>query len=135
MALVLAPGLLHGNAAAVAAWWRSLAVGLGVLVAGPVAVLLAAVTLVGLPLALIGLAAYLLGLYAAKIVVGLFLGRALLGDRGPDTRASLRALVVGVLLLTVASEIPLAGPVVGAVVMTLGLGALASWLYRTARFA
>ena len=90
------------------------------------------VLLVGLPLALVLLGVYLLGVYAAKIVVGLALGRALLRPRGNARRDAPRALVVGLALLPVATALPLVGGPIWVVVACLGAGALA---WRLAQMA
>jgi hypothetical protein len=103
------------------------------LVGGPIAIVLLAVTLVGLPLALVLLGLYLLGLYAAKIVVSLALGRALLRPRGNPRRDALRALVVGLALVTLARALPLVGGPIWIVVACLGVGALAGRLAHLAR--
>ena len=74
----------------------------------------------------------LLGLYAAKIVVALALGRALLRPRGDARRDELRALVVGLALVTLATALPRAGGPIWVLVACLGAGALAAWLARVA---
>jgi hypothetical protein len=130
--LLLAPTLIVASAERVRSWKRSLGWGVLALVVGPVAILLLAVTLVGLPLALVGLGLYLLGLYAAKIVVSFAVGRALLRPRGNPRRDALRALVVGLALVTLASAIPWLGGLVRLVVACLGAGALAWRLAQTA---
>ncbi len=128
--LLLVPGLVVGSADGVRSWKRSLGWGVATLVGGPVLILLLAVTLVGLPLALVLLGLYLLGLYAAKIVVALALGRALLRPRGNPRRDALRALVVGLVLVTLATALPLVGGPIWVAVACLGAGALAGRLAR-----
>ena len=130
--LLLAPGLVVESADGVRSWKRSLGWGVAALVGGPVLILLLAVTLVGLPLALVVLGLYLLGLYAAKIVVAIALGRALLRPRGNLRRDALRALVVGLVLVTVATALPLVGGAIWVVVACIGVGALGGRLARTA---
>jgi hypothetical protein len=130
--LLLTPTLIVASADRVRRWPRSLGWGAVILVAGPVAIVLLAVTLVGLPLALVGLGFYLLGLYAAKVVVSLALGRALLRPRGNPRRDALRALVVGLALIMLASAVPWLGGAVRLVVACLGAGALAWRLAQTA---
>ncbi len=130
--LVLAPALVVGSADRVRSWGRSLGWGVVTLAGGPVAILLLAVTIVGIPLALATLGVYLLGLYAAKIVVGLALGRALVRPRGNPRRDALRALIVGLVLVTLASAVPGLGGAVRLVVACLGAGALAWRLAQTA---
>jgi VIT1/CCC1 family predicted Fe2+/Mn2+ transporter len=72
------PGFFQRSVEAVRSWGRSFILGFVVLVAVPVAIVLAGLTLVGIPVALTGLGLYLLGLFAAKILVGAVIGRALL---------------------------------------------------------
>jgi cytoskeletal protein CcmA (bactofilin family) len=130
--LVLAPTLLVGSADRVRSWGRSFGWGVGTLVGGPVAILVLAVTLVGLPLALILLGLYLAGLYAAKIVVSVALGRALIRPRGNPRRDTLRALIVGLALVTLGAAVPWLGGPIRLLVTCLGAGALAWRLAQTA---
>ncbi len=131
-ALLFVPGLVVESANGVRSWKRSLGWGVATLVGGPVLILLLAVTLVGLPLALVLLGLYLLGLYAAKIVVGLAVGKALLRPRGDPRRDALRALVLGLALVTLATVLPLVGGAIWVAVVCLGAGALAGRLARAA---
>jgi anti-sigma factor RsiW len=131
--LLLTPTLIVASAESVRSWKRSLGWGVLALVTGPVAILLLAVTLVGIPLALILLGLYLVGLYAAKLVVGLALGRTLLRPRGSPRRDALWALVVGLAVITLATAVPwLVGGAIRLVVTCLGAGALAWRLAQTA---
>jgi cytoskeletal protein CcmA (bactofilin family) len=132
MGLLLVPGLVVESAEGVRRWGRSLGWGVATLVGGPVAIVLLAVTIVGVPLALVLLGLYLLGVYAAKVVVGLALGRVLLRPRGHARRDALRALVVGLALVTLAAALPLVGGPIWVAVTCLGAGALARRLARAA---
>ena len=105
---------------------------MAVLIGTPIALVLLAVTLIGLPLALVLLGLYLLCLYAAKIVVALALGRAPLRPRGDARRDALKALVVGLLLVTLGTALPVVGRPIWILVACLGAGALAWRLARTA---
>ncbi len=134
-ALLLAPSFFHGSVQTVRRAWRSLTLGLIVLVAGPIAMALAAITLVGLPLALSALGLYLLGLYASQIVVAAAIGRALLRSESPSRRDSLLGLVVGLLLLTLGFRLPILGPGIRFAVACVGLGALSVQLARAVRSA
>jgi len=113
-------------------WGRSLGWGVATLIAGPIVIVLLAVTLVGLPLALVLAGLYVLALYAAKVVVGLALGRALLRPRGRARRDALLALVTGLVLVTLATALPIVGWPLWVIVACLGAGALAGRLARTA---
>jgi cytoskeletal protein CcmA (bactofilin family) len=126
--LLLAPMLAVESADRVRSWGRSLGRGVVTLVAGPVLILLLAVTLVGLPLALVLLGLYLLALYSAKIVVSFALGRALIRPRGNPRRDALRALAVGLAIVTLATALPVVGGPIWVVVACLGVGALAGQL-------
>jgi len=116
------PRFLENSVQNAGAWWRSLAVGAIAAVTIPVAVVLAAITRVGLPLAAITFGFFLVALYVAKIVIGAYIGKALLPGRH-----FLAQLVLGLLLIFVAVQIPFSiGTGVRIVVFITGLGAL-SW--------
>ena len=130
--LALVPSLVVGSADRARRWGPSLGWGVATLVGGPVAILVLALTLVGLPLALVLLGLYLAGLYAAKIVVSVALGRAVIRPRGNPRRDALRALLVGLALITLAAALPWLGGPIRLVVTCLGAGALAWRLAQTA---
>jgi len=67
LALLLFPGFFHATTQAVGSGWRSVGLGVGVLAGMPVAMVVAAITLVGLPISLMLLALYLAAIYLAKI--------------------------------------------------------------------
>ncbi|MGE5205809.1 MAG: hypothetical protein ACM3PW_09345, partial [Chlamydiota bacterium] len=104
--------------------------GFAVLVAIPVAAVLAGITVVGLPLAIMTLLFYGIGLYLAKIFVGVFLGRLVLQTDSAGRGQMIAALIVGLALLTIAFQIPYAvGVVIRFVTVCFGLGALAWHIY------
>jgi Putative zinc-finger len=133
LALVLFPGFFHAGTQAVGSGWRSLGLGFAVLVAVPVAILVTAITLVGLPLSLMLLAVYLAAIYLAKLWVGAFLGRMLLKPAGAAKGDWLLGLLLGLLILTIVGFIPFLGGLVHMGVVCLGLGAFAWQLYRVSR--
>jgi hypothetical protein len=130
--LLLVPGLVLESADRVRRWGPSLGWGVASLIGGPIVILLLAVTLVGLPLALILLGLYLVALYAGKIVVGLALGRALVKPRGNPRRDALKALVLGLALLSLATALPVVGGPIWLLAACLGAGALVRRLAREA---
>ncbi|HSM59876.1 MAG TPA: hypothetical protein VK849_03720 [Longimicrobiales bacterium] len=92
----------------------------------PLGVGLAALTLVGLPVALIGASLYAITLYVAPVVPGLWLGGEMLGRRFADggTRVpGLRPFLVGGVVLAFASLLPWVGFPVRLGATCLGLGA------------
>jgi cytoskeletal protein CcmA (bactofilin family) len=133
--LVFAPGFFHEAVQAIrSSAGRSLGLGFAVLVATPVAIIILAITLIGLPVAFFGLGLYAAALYLAKIFVGVFLGRTL--DKTPDmtTARAFLALLVGLLIIYVAVQIPYGiGFLAHLAVFCFGLGAFTWRLYRTYR--
>jgi cytoskeletal protein CcmA (bactofilin family) len=104
--------------------WASLGLGAAVLFVTPFACLLAAITLVGLPLAGGALTIYSMAIYLSMIVTGLWLGRWLLSlvmKRQPNQMASMG---LGVFLLAMVTAIPLLGWLASLVSVMFGVGAL-----------
>ncbi len=134
LALVFAPGFFHGAVQMIRSGWRSLGLGFAVLVATPIAVIILALTMVGLPVAFFALALYALALYLAKIFVGVFIGRALDKTPAATTGRTFLALLVGLLIIYVVVQIPYGiGALAHLAVFCFGLGAFAWRLYRTYR--
>jgi hypothetical protein len=106
----------------------SLGVGFLVLVAMPMAVLLLAITIVGLPLAGVLVAAYGLVLLAGYLVVATTLADRLLGAAGQAGAAGqmprLAALAAALLLLVLVSAIPVVGWLIALGALMAGSGAL-----------
>ena len=133
MGLVLFPGFFQASTQAVGSGWRSLVLGFAVIAAVPFAILVTAITLVGLPVSLMLLALYLAAIYLAKVWVGAFLGRMLLKPAGATKGDWLQGLLLGLLILTLVGFIPYLGGLVHVGVLCLGLGAFAWQLYRASR--
>ena len=133
LGLVLFPGFFRATTQAVGSGWISLGLGFGVLAGAPVLIVVAAITLVGLPISLMLLAVYLAALYLAKIWVGAFLGRILLKSTAATKGDWVVGLLVGLLFLTIVGFIPYLGALVRFGVVCLGLGAFAGQLYRASR--
>lgn len=119
----LFPQLFGGRIPDAGRFLRTLGVGFAVLVATPLALLVAALTLVGLPLAVLGLFAYVGAAYLGLIAAAALIGRSLLGfgERG-ELGAFARALAVGLLLATLAVHLPWVGAAVRIVLLLVGLG-------------
>ena len=104
--------------------FRALGLGLVVLVMGPVAAVVAALTVVGLPMAVLLVFLYIVALYTADVVVGAWLGRWL----APPADASLlsfgKSFALGLAILYVVALVPFLGPAIGLVALLLGLGLL-----------
>ena len=122
----LAPRLLDFEVRTAREFFGALGMGFVALVATPVALVLVALTLVGVPIALLGGVAWLLALYLAEIVVASAVGRWLLPPRNAGIFAFGRSLLLGLAIVVVAQHIPFVGVPVFAVVTLVGLGVLAA---------
>jgi cytoskeletal protein CcmA (bactofilin family) len=134
VAIWLVPGFFRSVSQGVAQGWRSPLLGFAVLVVTPIAVVLGAITVVGLPLAVLTLLFYGIGLYLAKIFVGAALGQFVLRSDTSSRGQLIGALIVGLVILTIVFQIPFAvGKVIHVVTFCFGLGAFAWHIYRVWR--
>jgi cytoskeletal protein CcmA (bactofilin family) len=106
------------------AFFRSLGVGFVMAVATPIALVLVAITLLGIPLALMALAFFLMALYVSNIVIAALIGTQITRPRADSWSAFGVALLIGLLLLMIAANIPFIGFPVRIVAMLVGLGLL-----------
>jgi cytoskeletal protein CcmA (bactofilin family) len=105
-------------------WLKAGGIGFIALVTVPVAFIILAVTIIGLPVALLSLALWGAGIYLSKIVVAEFVGRSIL-----KTRSAI-SLLAGLVLVVVAVNLPWIGGLINFLLILLGLGALAVSIYR-----
>ena len=105
---------------------RSLGLGLAVLVATPVAMIMIAVTLIGIPVSLLLGMAYAVLLYASTLAVAYFMAQRL--PAGDDRRLFLWTALC-LLALFLLFEVPFLGPLASFLVHVLGLGSLAMHLW------
>lgn len=103
---------------------KTAGVGLLTMVSVPVLAVLAAVSLVGLPLALIAFVAWLIALYLAKIVVAAMVGRMLLSER----EGLVVPLLVGLAIVIVVVNLPFVGGILSFLLTVVGLGLIAQYL-------
>jgi cytoskeletal protein CcmA (bactofilin family) len=120
----LAPWLLESELRTGAQFFRGLGAGFLVIVATPVAILLTALTVVGIPIAVLALFVYLIALYTGEIAVGAWLGRVLLPPADRSLMGFGRSLFVGLAVLTVVGHLPFLGPAVAIVATLVGVGLL-----------
>jgi len=110
---------------------RSLSLGFLFLVCLPVAAVMLAITLLGVPLGLLTLLGWLVLLYLSKIFVALAVGEWLLARlRGGRISAPLLSLATGLLLLTFVTLIPYAGFLIKIMIVSLGFGAFFITAYQ-----
>lgn len=130
--VLLFPGFTTGAVQALRGRpWSSLALGFALWVATPVAVVLLALTGIGIPLGLALIAAYLVALLAGLLVALVALGGLVTrGPRGPARGRLVLALVVGLVVLGLLTWLPVAGVVAAALGLVWGLGALVVHAHR-----
>lgn len=112
--------------------WISAGIGCVALVMIPIAAIVMAITVIGIPLAVGAVFVYVAGLYLAKIVVGAYVGRELMGAKPGTGLPTLPGLLAGLVILQVLFLVPYAGGILKLAVMCLGLGALTLHMRRPA---
>lgn len=101
---------------------RAGGVGVLALVAAPVLFLLLAITVVGIPIALAWLFLFLLLAWTGSVYGAFLVGVVLLS--AADVRNRWLALVLGLVVVAVATQTPYVGGLIGLLVFLLGLGSL-----------
>ncbi|MBQ3261138.1 hypothetical protein IJH29_00540 [Candidatus Saccharibacteria bacterium] len=103
--------------------WKDLAIGLGLLLGVPLAVLFAAITVIGLPLALVGLGFYVFIIYLSHSVTGGLVGELIATKllSKPKLNSMLK-FVMGTCLVILLGLIPYVGGLITAVSLCFGFG-------------
>jgi hypothetical protein len=122
----LAPRLLDSEITTARQLFAALGMGFVALVVTPLAVVLLALTLVGIPIALLTLVTWLTAIYLAEVVVAFAVGRWLLPPRDAGFFAFGRTLLLGLAIVAVAEHIPFVGVPLFSLVVLVGLGVLAA---------
>jgi hypothetical protein len=110
---------------------RTGGIGLLALIAVPIAAVLIAITIVGIPVTFAVLIAYALALWIATIYGRYAVGATVLSYTGVENRWA--DLLVGLVVVAALVRIPIIGGLFEFVVFLLGLGAMAGLLYRFVR--
>ena len=127
--LLLAPGFFTDVEKACAKAAPCMGIGFLLLVATPVAALVACITIVGFGLGIAAFLLYLIALYSAQVFVGSWLGEKLLGANA-GTGAALGRLALGLAILRVVRMLPYLGGWITFIVIIWGLGAVALTVYK-----
>ena len=112
--------------------WQSCGIGLLVLPGTILAVVIACLTFVGLAVGITTLLLYFIALYSSKVFLGAWLGERILGE-GATTGAMAGRLALGLFLIDLVHLIPVAGGLVGFIVVVWGLGAISITVYKRLR--
>jgi cytoskeletal protein CcmA (bactofilin family) len=120
----IAPAWFAGRIETGREFFVSLGLGVAFAVLGPLALLLIALTIVGIPAALIGLAVWAVCLYLGAIVVAALIGRSLVRPRGESLREFGMALAVGLAVVVLLRNLPFVGGAAGWVIALVGTGML-----------
>ena len=108
---------------------RTGAIGFGLLVGVPLAAVLVAITLIGIPFSFFTVLLWLTALYLAKIVVGIFIGRTVL-ENSQRAESNLMILLIGITIIIVAINLPWIGGLLNIVLTVVGFGLIAQQVYR-----
>jgi hypothetical protein len=104
---------------------RSGLVGLGWVLLVPIAAIIAAVTIIGLPLAFIAVAAWLLLAFVGDVPVALWIGKKLLGARAaPGRNGAILCVFVGGLIIVAIGLVPVLGTIITFIAGVFGIGAI-----------
>ena len=112
---------------------KTAGIGFLVLVTVPIVAVIIAITVVGLPLSFITIMAWLTAWYLAKIVLAHLIGRSVLAGRS-DKPSLVFVLFIGLIIVSIAINLPFLGGVLNLLATILGLGLMAQlWLNRDSR--
>ena len=131
---LLAPGAVTLALERIRRPWVVLGIGLAVLVLTPIATIISAVTVIGIPIAVVLFALFILALLLGYLIAAGAIGRfglALVGrdgDRSFWRRAG--ALAAGMVVLAVVGFIPVLGGLVFVAALLFGVGTLALFAWR-----
>jgi cytoskeletal protein CcmA (bactofilin family) len=116
-------------------WPLAAVIGFVVLVCTPVAIVVTAITIIGIPLAVLLAMLYFLTLLAGSVSTGIVLGEVLLtrwrADRAAILGWRVGAAVLATLVLNVLGHVPLIGWLVSFMVLITGIGVLAMQIRRS----
>ena len=106
--------------------WHCLGYGALFLFLVPIAVVIAFMLVIGIPLGLAGLALYILAVYLGHIFTGLFIGKWMLRQHSDSTQVGplIGALALGLLVVYIVSIIPFIGCLCDLAAILFGLGAI-----------
>jgi hypothetical protein len=130
--LLLMPGFFFDAAGGCKRTMPAIGFGALFLIALPVLAVIICITIVGIGVGIAALMFWAVAIYAAQVIVGVWLGDRLLGETvgvGP----ALGRMALGLLILRAIGLVPYLGPWFSSLVVCLGLGAMILAIYRNMR--
>jgi len=121
---LIEPRLFEIDAPDARGFGRSLGIGFIGLLAGPVALLLIGMSVVGIPLAVFGFFALIVAVYTSFVLVAGLCGQAVLKPSAPGLGAFAPSLLIGVIGLSIVAALPFVGPAIRIIAILFGLGTL-----------
>ena len=117
-------------------FFRNLGMGFVLLLVPPCAIVLVGLTLVGLPAAVLATFLYVTCLYGAELLVGVWLGRTLMGREDGESLWSFgKVFFIGLATVGVVSHLPFVGPPIAVISLLVGLGLVFERARRLPLFA
>lgn len=111
--------------------WKDLALGLGVIIAAPLAIVLGMVSVIGLPISIIGLGFYVLFLYFSTAATGGVVGNILAKKLfKKDNMHILLKYTIGLLTITLLTLLPYIGGLISAISTCFGFGYITHKVFR-----
>ena len=107
--------------------WHAVLMGLAWFILVPIAAIIVAFTVIGLPLALLMGAVYVALVFVGRVTLALWLGQRVVGANAAivqERRGLLRNFLVGGCILVIVRLIPIVGPLIVFVATIVGIGAI-----------
>jgi cytoskeletal protein CcmA (bactofilin family) len=123
---LIGPRMFRGSIDTSGDLFRTLGLGFVVLVTVPVAIIAAALTIIGIPVAVSALFLYIVALYGADLAIAAWLGRVIAAPADDSLLAFGRSFGLGLAILAIIGMVPFLGPPIGFVALLLGLGLIAA---------
>lgn len=127
----VAPTLFGSRVTDAASIAKTAGIGFLLLIAAPVAAILIALTVVGIPLTVMAIATWLTGLYLAKILVAALIGYFVIPATVTRRGQFAASLLVGLGLVFVVINLPVVGGWIHFAIILLGLGLAGTQAYAT----
>lgn len=103
----------------------SIGMGFSILILGPIALILLALTIIGIPLALLLFGVWIIAIGLSKIMAGIFVGRVLVKKYWPAKKDSLTwQMILGTIIFIIIVAIPFIGWLLGLIAACWALGAM-----------